>query len=180
MQTTHDPRYPIGRFSPPATITRENRHEWVTAIAVLPRELNEAVRGMSEVELEQPYRDGGWTVRQVIHHVADSHMNAYVRFRLALTEQAPTIKTYDEAAWAELCDAKTAPIESSLQLLTALHARWVALLRSLKQEDMQRTFVHPELGPRTLDWTTGLYAWHGRHHLSHVRMARGLAQQAGV
>ena len=168
-----DPRYPIGRYTSPSTITHDNRHEWITAIAVLPRELKEAVRGMSESDLETPYRNGGWTVRQVIHHVADSHLNAYTRFRLGLTEDKPVIKPYDEKAWAELPDARTSPIESSLQLASALHARWVDLLRSLKEADFQRTFVHPEIGERTLDWTVGLYAWHGRHHLAHVRMARG-------
>jgi uncharacterized damage-inducible protein DinB len=180
MPMTHDPRYPIGRFAPPTTITHENRHEWLTAIAVFPRELGEAVRGMSDRELETPYRLGGWTVRQVVHHVADSHMNAYTRFRLALTEDSPTIKPYNEAAWAELADAKTAPVDMSLQLLTALHMRWVALLRSLTESDLQRKFNHPETGPQTLDMTVGAYAWHGRHHLAHVRMARGMAYQAGT
>ena len=169
---TVDLRYPIGRFEPPTAITRENRHEWITAIAVFPREFQEAVRGMSDRELENPYRNGGWTVRQVVHHVADSHMNAYTRFRLALTEDAPTIKTYDEKKWAELNDARTEPVDSSLQLISALHSRWTALLRTLEEADLRRTFVHPELGPRSLEWTLCMYAWHGRHHLAHVRMAR--------
>jgi hypothetical protein len=175
-----DPRYPIGRYQPPVAITHENRHEWITAIAVLPRELQEAVRDMSEADLETPYRDGGWTVRQVIHHVADSHMNSYVRFRLALTEDAPVIKPYNEKAWAQLIDARTAPIDCSLHLIASLHSRWVSLLRSLSETDLQRTFVHPDLGVKTLDWNLGLYAWHGRHHLAHVRMARGKTLAAQV
>jgi len=170
-----DPRYPIGRFVLPNTINHEVRHEWITAIAILPRQLHELVRDMSDPELESLYRPGGWTVRQVVHHVADSHLNSYCRFRLALTESDPVIKPYDERAWAELADARHAPLESSLQLLTSLHSRWVALLKSMDDAAFKRAFVHPEQGKRNLEETTGLYAWHGRHHLAHIRMARGLS-----
>ncbi len=172
---TLDARYPIGRFEPPAVFTHQIRHEWITSIAVLPRQLQEIIRDMSEQELHSRYREGGWTVRQIIHHIADSHINSFVRFRLALTEDEPVIKPYNEAAWAELPDASTGPLDVSLQLLGALHTRWVALLKSMDDAAYQRKFVHPVSGPRTLNETTGLYAWHGRHHLAHIRMARGLA-----
>jgi hypothetical protein len=171
-------RYPIGKFEPPAEITHDLRHAWITDIAVLPRQLQEIVHGMSESELESTYREGGWTIRQIIHHLADSHLNCYCRYKLALTETSPVIKPYDEAAWAELIDARTCPIDVSLSLLTALHTRWVCLLKSMGDAEFQRTFVHPEMGPRTLDVTTGLYAWHGRHHMAHIRMARSLSAHA--
>lgn len=127
---------------------------------------------MCDGQLDTPYRPGGWTVRQVVHHLADSHLNSYQRFRLALTERSPLIKPYDETAWAELPDAKTAPIAVSLSLLDGLHARWIALLRSLDEDGFARTFRHPELGEKRLDWTLGLYAWHSRHHLAHIRNLR--------
>lgn len=173
-----DVRYPIGRFEAPASITHAMRHEWITAIAVLPRQLQEILRDMSETELGSRYREGGWTVRQVVHHVADSHLNSYCRYRLALTEDEPVIKPYKEAAWAELPDALNGPVDVSLQLLTSLHARWVVLLKAMSDADFQKKYRHPELGVRTLDKTTGLYAWHGKHHLAHIRLSRGLAASA--
>lgn len=178
LEVSVDPRYPIGRYQAPASITHQIRHEWITAIAILPRQLHELVRDMSEAQLDSPYREGGWTVRQVVHHLADSHVNASLRFRFALTENEPTVKAYDEAAWAKLADARTMPVNVSLDLLTALHARWVALLRSMTDADFERAFVHPELGRKTLNEVTGLYAWHGRHHLAHVRLVRGLTATA--
>jgi hypothetical protein len=173
-----DTRYPIGHFQAPDEITHDIRHEWITAIAILPRQVRELVRDMSEAQIDSPYRAGGWTVRQLVHHLPDSHMNAYSRMRLALTEEEPVIKPYDEAKWAELPDARTMPVEPSLDLLTALHSRWVTLLRSLGDADFDRTFVHPDLGRKTISETTGLYAWHGRHHLAHIRMVRGLTAYA--
>ncbi len=131
-----------------------------------------AIAGLNEEQLDTPYRDGGWTVRQVVHHVADSHMNAYVRFRLALTEQEPVIKPYDEAAWAELADAKDAPPEISLALIDALHDRWTRLLRSMSGADFLRQFRHPELGAVPLEKNLALYAWHGKHHVAHITRLR--------
>jgi hypothetical protein len=170
-----DARYPIGRFTPPAEITHSLQHEWITSIAVLPQQLREIVRDMSDNDLESRYREGGWTVRQIIHHIADSHMNSYCRYRLALTEDSPVIRTYNEAAWAELPDASRGPVDLSLNLIKALHTRWVALLKAMDAAAFQRTFRYPDQEPRTLNEITGLYAWHGRHHLAHIRLARGLA-----
>jgi uncharacterized damage-inducible protein DinB len=168
-----DARYPIGPFSPPRSITPEDRQRWIGAIAAIPQALRDAVQNLSDAQLDTPYREGGWTVRQVVHHVADSHVNSYTRFRLALTEQEPTIKPYDEAAWAELVDAKHEPLEPSLLLLEGLHRRWVVLLESLTAEAYQRTFRHPETG-RTLrlDINLALYAWHGQHHTAHITHLR--------
>lgn len=163
-----DLQYPIGRFQRGLEISDLRRQELIGGIANLPARLRAVVRELTELQLDTPYRPQGWTVRQVIHHLPDSHMNAYVRFRLALTEQQPTIKPYDERQWAELADARTAPIELSLQLLDALHQRWVLLLRSLPAQDFARTFQHPELGLLTLDTQLSLYEWHGRHHLAHI------------
>ena len=168
-----DPRYPVGKFKLPAAITNELRAAACSEIAELPARLRLASEPLSETQLETPYREGGWTARQVIHHLADSHMNSYVRFRLALTEDVPVIKPYDEAKWAELDDAKSAPIEVSLQLLNALHLRWARLLRAMSPADFDRTFRHPELGERSLDATVQLYAWHGRHHLGHIAIVTG-------
>ncbi len=167
-----DPRYPVGRFQPPTAITATDRAAWIAEIEALPEHLRKAVSGLKDSQLDAPYRPGGWTVRQVVHHVADSHMNSLVRFRLALTEDAPTIKPYSEAAWAELADSKVAPVEVSLQLLQALHARWVMLLRSLETVGLSRTFKHPERGENNLDWAISLYAWHGRHHVAHITSLR--------
>src|SRR6266542_2402494 len=162
-----DLRYPIGKFEWQGKNTEEQRREFIRRIEEAPARLRAAVDGLSEEQLETPYREGGWTVRQVVHHLADSHMNSYVRFRLALTEEEPTIKPYDESVWAQLPDARTAPIEVSLTLLESLHRRWVMLLRSLSPADWERTFRHPELGIVSLDKNLALYAWHGAHHTAH-------------
>jgi uncharacterized damage-inducible protein DinB len=167
-----DPRYPIGKFEMPKEITPALRQSAIDEIAEAPAKIRAAVKGLTDAQLETPYRDGGWTVRQVVHHVPDSHMNAYIRLRFALTETAPTIKPYEESAWANLEDAKNAPVDVSLNLLDALHERWVRLLRSLKPEDYARTLVHPEHGVRTVDWLLLLYAWHGRHHSAHITELR--------
>jgi len=167
-----DPRYPIGKYTPPQEATPALRQQAIDSIAGKPAKLKAALSGLHDAQLDTPYRDGGWTVRQVAHHVPDSHLNAYVRFRLALTENQPTIKPYEEARWAELADAKSAPVAVSLALLEPLHDRWVRLLRSLTAADFARTFVHPEHGVRTLDWMLFLYAWHGRHHTAHITELR--------
>ncbi|MFL5381101.1 MAG: YfiT family bacillithiol transferase [Longimicrobiaceae bacterium] len=171
-----DPRYPVGRYTPPDEITAEQRKVWIGQIAEAPAKLRDAVRGLSDEQLDTPYRDGGWTVRQVVHHVPDSHMNAFVRFKLALTEDTPAIKTYDEAEWARLPDVRETPIETSLTLLDALHERWLHLLRAMDEEQWQRAFRHPEWGEIRIDQTLGLYAWHGRHHVAHVT---GLRERQG-
>lgn len=164
-----DPRFPIGEFDEGVEITPDRLAGWIAEIEALPAQLRAAVSDLSPEQLDTPYRDGGWTVRQVIHHLPDSHLNAYVRFKLALTEESPTVKPYDEAAWAMLPDSRLTPPEVSLTLLEALHRRWVDLLRSMSQADFTRTFVHPEHGRALpLDETLGRYAWHGRHHLAHV------------
>ena len=169
---TADPRYPIGPFRPTEAPTAEQRAAWIGEIAILPAHLRETVEGMDDAALDTPYREGGWTVRQVVHHLPDSHLQAYVRFKLALTEEAPTIRPYDEAAWARLPDA-VAPVADSLDLLDALHRRWVALLETMDEAAFHRTYVHPEHGRVfTLETALALYAWHGRHHLAHVRGAR--------
>jgi uncharacterized damage-inducible protein DinB len=167
-----DARYPVGKYEEPAKITPELRARAIQEIAATPEKLRAAVKGLDDTQLDTPYREGGWTARQVVHHVADSHMNSYVRFRLALTETEPTIKPYEESAWAKLKDAQYAPIEVSLRLLEPLHERWVRLLRSLKPEDFARTFRHPEHGARTIDWMLFLYEWHGKHHTAHITELR--------
>lgn len=167
-----DPRYPIGRFELDLATATQERTRRIGEIERLPAELRAAVSGLDDAALDRPYREGGWTVRQVVHHVADSHLNSYVRFRLALTEEHPTIRPYDERAWAELHDARSLPAGVSLDLLDALHARWVALLRSMSSEDFARVFVHPQSGDVSLERAVALYAWHGRHHTAHVLAAR--------
>ena len=144
----------------------------IDAIAATPANLRSAVRGLSEAQLDTPYRLGGWTVRQVVHHVPDSHSNAYTRFKLTLTEDVPTIKPYDEGAWAKLDDTRTTPIETSLAMMDALHDRWVRLLRSLGPADFARTLNHPENGIMNLDQLLALYAWHGAHHVAHITNLR--------
>jgi hypothetical protein len=165
-------RYPIGAFKRPEHTTEAQRIDFIAAIAEAPSALDAAVAGLTPEQIDTPYRPGGWTVRQVVHHLPDSHMNSYVRFRLALTENEPTIKAYDEARWAELADAKSAPIEPSLRLIENLHLRWVLLLRSLSTADWSRTFRHPEIGLMRLDQNLALYAWHGRHHLAQITSLR--------
>jgi hypothetical protein len=166
-----DLRYPVGRYTPGGQITREQRDEWIGQVAEAPALLRAAVQGLDDAQLDTPYRDGGWTVRQVVHHVPDSHMNAYTRMKLGLTEDAPMIKTYEESAWASLPDARL-PIEVSLVLLERLHERWVALLRALDEQQWKRTFRHPEWGQMAIDDALGMYAWHGRHHVAHVTRLR--------
>jgi hypothetical protein len=167
----HDPHYPIGRFERPAIITPDDRLNAIATLAELPEMLRNAVDGLDTAQLSTPYREGGWTVRQVVHHVADSHINAYVRLRLALTEDWPTIKPYDEAAWARLRDV-AGPVEWSLELVESLHARWVMLLQSLSEEQWQRGYRHPENGPTTVEVMTLLYAWHSLHHVAHITHLR--------
>jgi hypothetical protein len=166
-----DPRYPVGRFTPPATITSGERNDAIATLAELPEQLRNAVDGLSFAQLSTPYREGGWTLRQVVHHVPDSHINAYVRVKLALTEDWPTIKPYDEAAWAKLHDV-AAPVEWSLELVESLHARWVMLLQSLNDEQWKRGCHHPENGPMTVELLALLYAWHSRHHVAHITHVR--------
>jgi uncharacterized damage-inducible protein DinB len=167
-----DPRYPIGKFAMPAQITPERRQQAIDEIAATPAKLRAAVKGLTEAQLDTPYREGGWTVRQVVHHVPDSHLNAFVRLKLALTEDKPAIKPYDEAAWAELADSKSAPIEASQALLESVHIRWDRLWRSLRPEQFARVLVHPEHGERTVDWLVFVYAWHGQHHTAHITELR--------
>jgi uncharacterized damage-inducible protein DinB len=167
-----DPRYPIGKYQAPPDISSAKRAEAIREIAAAPEKVRAAVSGLNDTQLETPYRDGGWTIRQVVHHVADSHMNAYIRWRLALTENEPTIKPYEESAWAKLEDAAHAPVDVSLKLLVPLHERWVSLLRCVQDHEFARTFRHPDHGVRTLDWMLFLYAWHGNHHTAHITELR--------
>lgn len=160
-------RYPIGEFLLPATVSHEDRVAAIAGIAALPEQLRGTVAPLSEEHLDTPYRSGGWTVRQVVHHLPDSHINAYTRMRLALTEELPTIRTYEEARWAELADSQ-GDVEMSLQLLAALHKRWVFLLERLQESQLSRRLMHPEMGELTVDVLVSLYAWHGRHHLAHI------------
>lgn len=167
-----DPRYPIGNYEPPKDVTADMRRKAIEEIAAAPAQLRAALHGLNDAQLATPYREGGWTLRQVVHHLPDSHMNAYIRWRFALTENEPTIKPYNESAWAKLEDAAHAPAEISLKLLESLHERWVHLLRSLKAEDFAKTFRHPDHGVRSLDWMLFLYAWHGKHHTAHITELR--------
>jgi uncharacterized damage-inducible protein DinB len=167
-----DLRFPIGRFEYAGEMTGDQRNRTIDEIAMTPEELRSAVSGLSAEQLDTPYRPEGWTVRQVVHHLPDSHLNSYVRFKLALTEDNPTIRPYHEDRWAELEDARNAPIELSLALLDSLHKRWVLFLRSLSEPDFKRTFTHPELGAMTIDRTVALYSWHGRHHVGHITSLR--------
>ena len=166
-------RYPVGKFDFETPVNAADYPKLIAAIAETPVALRSAVAGLSRDQLETRYRPGGWTVKQVVHHVPDSHLNAYTRFKLALTESEPTIKTYDEAAWAELPDSRKVPMEVSLDLLDALHLRWVSLLRSMDAADFDRGLRHPEHGRvLTLKQMLGLYAWHGRHHVAHITSLR--------
>ena len=165
-------KYPLGRYKALDTISAEQRAGWIEEMVNLPRNLAVAVSGLNEAQLDCPYRPGGWTVRQVVHHLPDSHLNSYTRFRLALTEDSPVIKPYEEAAWAELKDAKSAPVAPSMMLLEGLHTRFVLLLRAMSDADFAKTFRHPELGEKRLDWTLGLYAWHCLHHVAQINNLR--------
>jgi uncharacterized damage-inducible protein DinB len=167
-----DPRYPVGTFSFEGPLSEEHKTKFLDEVEQTPARLRAAVRGLSEKQLDTPYRDGGWTVRQVVHHVPDSHMNSYIRFKLALTEEEPTIRPYMEDRWAELPEAKTAPIELSLALLENLHERWMLMLRAIPAAEWKRTFRHPEIGLMSLEKALALYAWHGRHHVAHVTELR--------
>lgn len=167
-----DPRYPIGKFSFDSTTTPAQVRESIAQIAEAPARLRAAVEGLSDAQLDTPYRPGGWTVRQVVHHLPDSHINAYIRIRFALTRDQPTIMPYEENRWAALPDARTAPVEISLALLEALHRRWCVLLGALTPGDKARTFRHPELGLLTVEKNIALYAWHGRHHIAHITALR--------
>jgi hypothetical protein len=167
-----DLRYPIGQFTWKGPNTPEQRARFIDDIEAAPQRLRTAVQGLTTQQLNTPYRDGGWTVQQVVHHVPDSHMNSYIRFKLALTEHEPTIKPYDEGKWAQMVDGRSPTIEPSLNLLEALHYRWVVLLRSLSEQDVQRQFTHPELGLVSIDQYIASYAWHGKHHVAHVTSLR--------
>jgi uncharacterized damage-inducible protein DinB len=168
-----DLRYPIGPFERRDHLSVEERRTMIDSIADAPRQLGAAIEGLTEEQLEIPYREGGWTVRQVVHHLADSHMNAYLRLKLALTESEPVIRPYDEAAWAKLEDSRSVAPDVSVTLLEAIHLRFVALLRSLKDEEFARTLRHPEhAGVLTIDWLVAMYAWHGRHHVAHITTLR--------
>jgi uncharacterized damage-inducible protein DinB len=167
-----DLRYPIGKFQWPESVSAQDRVGLIETIASAPARLREAVAGLSEDQFDTPYREGGWTVRQVVHHVPESHMNSYIRFKLALTETEPVVKPYDEDAWARLPDVPATPVEVSLQLLDSLHRRWVILLRGLKDSDWKKQFRHPEIGLVSLESNLALYAWHGDHHIAHITQMR--------
>lgn len=168
----NDLRYPIGKFHYGGKSSDEQRRRFIEEIEQTPGSMRAAVQGLSEEQLDTPYRPEGWTVRQLVHHVPDSHLNAYTRFKLALTEAEPTIKPFDEKLWATLQDSRQTPIETSLRLLESLHQRWTILLRSLRPEDFARSFNHPELGLVSLDKNLALYAWHGAHHVAHITSLR--------
>jgi uncharacterized damage-inducible protein DinB len=162
-----DERYPIGTFQFDDDVKEIVIRGWIEEIEQLPAILRSAVENLNDEQLDTPYRSGGWTIRQVVHHIADSHMNAYIRFKLALTENNPVIKPYEEGKWAELSDSKL-PVDISLTLLSTLHKRWVTLLRSLSHDDLNRTFIHPDSGEVSVGKNIGMYAWHGKHHLAHI------------
>jgi hypothetical protein len=168
-----DPRYPIGPFQFDGRANRQLREQWIAEIGAAPGYLRAAVAGLTPLQLDTPYRENGWTVRQVVHHLPDSHLNAYTRIKLALTEDEPTIKPYDEARWAELPDVRATPVETSLTLLECLHRRWVLLLRELDPAQFGRRFRHPEHGRSIgLDEVLAMYAWHGRHHVAQITSLR--------
>lgn len=172
IRSSMDLRYPIGEFRFPETVSTTERARFIQQIADTPERLRAAIDGLDREQLETPYRPGGWSVRQVVHHLPDSHLNSYVRFKLAVTEDEPKIKGYDEAAWAELADGKNASVETSLALLSSLHERWVMFLRSLGHEECARAFHHSALGRVRVDQNIALYAWHGRHHVAHIEALR--------
>jgi hypothetical protein len=167
-----DLRYPVGKFTRPASLSPDERRTAIGAIARTPANLRAAVHGLTDTQLDTPYRPEGWTVRQLVHHIPDSHSNAYTRFKLALTENVPTIKPYDENAWVALDDTRTTPIETSLVMMDVLHDRWVRLLQSIAPNDFARQLNHPENGIMNLDQLLALYAWHGDHHVAHITSLR--------
>jgi len=168
----NDPRYPVGKFERRDTLTPGERASMIAEIAEAPARMRKAIGGLTASQLDTPYREEGWTVRQVVHHVPDSHVNAYIRFKLALTEEHPTIRPYDEAKWAELSDSRDTPLETSLTLLDSLHDRWIHLLHAMSADDYRRTLNHPDSGVMSLDTVLALYAWHGRHHVAHITSLR--------
>jgi hypothetical protein len=167
-----DPRFPIGKFHYEGPPSEDQRHKFIGEIEQTPAAIRAAVQGLSSEQTDTPYREGGWSVLQVVHHVPESHMNAYIRFKLALTEDEPTIKPYAEDRWARLADVQTTPVEISLALLENLHVRWVVLLRSLDEAEWKRTFKHPEIGLVSLEKSLAMYAWHGKHHTAHITELR--------
>ena len=168
-----DLRYPIGPYRSPSAIRRAEFDAWIADLEALPSNLRDAVRGLSDDQLDIPYRPGGWTARQVVHHIADGHMSAYTRFRLALTEETPTVKPFEETAWAELPDAKSGPIEPSLAIVGGLHRRWVMLLRSMSDDDFKRQYRHPQRSELVrLEDTLSYFAWHSRHHVAQILSVR--------
>lgn len=170
-------KYPIGRLTRVATpLDRATRESHLRTLDDLPLRLRTLVGGLDEAQLETPYRPGGWTIRQVVHHVPDSHMNAYVRMKLAATEESPAIRTYEEQLWAELPEARSGPVALSLDLLAALHRRWIAFLRALPEPMLQRPFLHKEWGAVPIDEAIAMYAWHSRHHTAHIEQALGVRQ----
>lgn len=167
-----DPRYPLGRFDPPDTIKPDDRERSVNAITALPDEVRAATDGLSDPQLDTPYRDGGWTVRQVVHHLADNNLHAYIRCRRAVTEDVPRIASFDPDAWADLADARTGPLPPSIVLLDGLHARWAQFLNALSPSDWTRAYEHPSMGSTSLDAAMARYAWHGRHHVAQITALR--------
>jgi hypothetical protein len=167
-----DPSYPIGKFEMPKEVMAARRKQAIDEIASTPAKMRAAVKGLNDAQLDTPYRAGGWTVRELVHHVPDSHLNAYVRLKLALTEEKPTIKPYDQEAWAKLADSKSTPIEISLTLLSSVHDRWDRIWRSMKPEQFARLLIHPENGERNVDWLLLVYEWHGKHHTAHITELR--------
>jgi hypothetical protein len=161
-------KYPIGNFNYKKDLTESDIKVYINKIEILPSKLKEVVKGLTEEQLCTQYRTGGWTIKQVIHHLPDSHLNAYIRMKLTITEDKPVVKTYEEAKWAELEDAKNAPVEISLNFLEGLHKRWIIFLRSLTPEQMKRRFIHPEHGEQSLDYLISLYSWHCEHHLAQI------------
>jgi hypothetical protein len=164
-------KYPVGGFTPPESYSDSDRAQRIQVITDLPKNFLAAAKGLSDAQLDTPYRPEGWTVRQLIHHVADSHMNAFIRFKLALTENVPTVKPYNEKLWADLADAKL-PVEPSLRIIEDVHTRWVAVLKSMKASDFAKQLVHPERGQISLDWMLALYTWHSKHHTAHIAKLR--------
>ena len=163
-----DLRYPIGQYGHEGPVHDEDLARWIEQIEALPEQMRRTVDRLTDAQLDTPYRPGGWTIRQVVHHVPDSHLNCYVRFKWALTEDEPLIKAYHEERWAELADYRSAPVDLSLDFLALVHSKWLTLLRSLSRDQLSRRFRHPDLGSVELAWSVGNYAWHGRHHLAHI------------